>query len=89
MGVDQPVTLVMVVTAFGAVIILLAGLIGSLFVRWLSRWLEGFSAKIDALCTQNEKDHIDIWRRVNRHGHKIKAENGGYATAGVLIEGEP
>ena len=40
--------------------------------------------EISALCKTNKDEHEDIWNRLNHHGHKIKAENGGYATAGVL-----
>ena len=70
----------MIISAFGAVVVLLLTLAGFLF----NRWMADMKDEISALCETNKKDHDDLWERVNHHGHKIKAENGGYATAGVL-----
>jgi hypothetical protein len=79
----------MIVTGFGAVVVLLLTLAGFLFNRWMDSLKEGLKTEISALCQSNDKDHDDMWKRINRHGHKIKTENGGYATAGVIVEPMP
>lgn len=46
-----------------------------------------FQEKHKEYCEQNEKDHEDIWDRVNNHGHKIECvvKDCKPRTAGVLI----
>jgi len=70
----------LLLTGFGGVVVLLLTLAGFLF----NRWMQDMKDEISTLCQENKKEHEDIWERMHHHGHKIKAENGGYATAGVL-----
>lgn len=68
-------------------------------VTWflVRHWMQSIEKKFDqilaeikALCDANKEDHEGIRRRINKHGHRIKActTNGGYETAGVLVEDE-
>ena len=84
MTTDQPVSLVMVVTAFGGIIILLLGAVFSIFGRWMKGWGDGLKDEIRELCESNQREHAAMGNKIDHHGHRIKAANGGYETAGVL-----
>jgi hypothetical protein len=71
----------MIVTGFGAVVVLLLTLAGFLF----NRWMENHERRIDKVCSSLDK----LWKHHNRHGHKIVGcKGGGYETDGVIVEAD-
>ena len=36
---------------------------------FIKRMFDGLERKISTFCTQNKKEHDDIWRSIKHHGH--------------------
>lgn len=75
--------------AFGALAVVTWFLVRH-WMQSIEKKFDAILAEIKALCDANKEEHDEIWSRVNHHGHRVKAcqANGGYETAGVIVEGK-